>query len=118
MQTEEIFLKAPTPFMQAHWHKLLPDWKTAPQVMVIVLLKAKYALEGEGENISQEKERLAARMTILGGEFYRICHQYVIIISILIDAYVCHEPPINESALIILTILCLFITKISGSQSP
>ena len=83
MQTEEIFLKAPTPFMQAHWHKLLPDWKTAPQVMVIVLLKAKYALEGEGENISQEKERLAARMTILGGEFYRICHQAGILSEVI-----------------------------------
>ena len=83
MNQEEFYLKSPTLFIQTHWLKLLPGWTIAPQMMVIVLLKAKYPLEEEGEKIAQEKNRLAARMSILGDEFYRICRQAGILSEVI-----------------------------------
>ena len=84
MNQEEFYLKSPTLFIQTHRFKLLPGWTIAPQMMVIVLLKAKYPLEKEGEKICQEKNRLAAQMTSLGAEFYRICHQAGILSEIIL----------------------------------
>ena len=51
--------------------------------MVIVLLKAKYSLQEEGEKITHEKNRLEAEMEMLGNKFYDTCHQARILSEVI-----------------------------------
>ncbi len=71
----EIYLKSPTPFMIDNWEKLLPDWKVPPQTIVLILLKSRLPLDGEGEFIELEKERLLHRFLEWGKVFYSTGHQ-------------------------------------------
>jgi hypothetical protein len=71
----EIYLDWPTPFMVAHWKKLLPNWKVPPQTLVLILLKSQLPLDGEGEFVELEKDRLLHRFLEFGQTFYTMNHQ-------------------------------------------
>jgi hypothetical protein len=71
----EIYLDSPTSFMVAHWEKLLPDWKVPPQTIVLILLKSRLPLDGEGEFVELEKERLLHRFLEIGQIFYTKSHR-------------------------------------------
>ncbi|PSF33341.1 hypothetical protein C7H19_20300 [Aphanothece hegewaldii CCALA 016] len=74
-KTVEIYLDSPTPFMIEHWEKLLPDWKVPPQTIVLILLKSQLLLEGQGELIELEKDRLKERFLAWGEVFQATSQQ-------------------------------------------
>lgn len=79
----EIYLKLPTPFMMNNWNKLLPDWSVPPQAIVLVLLKSDFPLDGEGELVEQEKDRLLRQFMALGKFFALASQQRGIIAEII-----------------------------------
>lgn len=70
MNSIEIYAGSPTPFMRDRWKSLLPDWKVPPQTLMLVLLNAQCSLDGEGEAIEAEKDRLLQQFLGLGRSFY------------------------------------------------
>jgi hypothetical protein len=74
-KTVEIYLDSPTPFMIEYWEKLLPDWKVLPQTIVLILLKSQLPLDGEGEIVELEKDRLLHRFWEFGQIFDTKSHQ-------------------------------------------
>ena len=75
MTTGEIYIKSPTPFMVDNWERLLPDWKVAPQTIVLVLLKSQFPLDSEGEFIQAEIDRLIKQFFQSGNSFHLASHQ-------------------------------------------
>ncbi|TRU67691.1 MAG: hypothetical protein EWV55_01165, partial [Microcystis viridis Mv_BB_P_19951000_S69] len=56
--------------MVHNWEKLLPDWQVPPQTIVIVLINSQSPLDGEGELIEQEKDRLLKQFMQWGQSFH------------------------------------------------
>lgn len=75
MNSVEIYLKSPTPFMVDNWGKLLPDWQVPPQTIVLVLLNSRFPLDREGELIESEKDRLLKQFMEWGKSFYLMSHE-------------------------------------------
>jgi hypothetical protein len=71
----EIYSKPPTQFLANNWQKLLPSWKTAPQTLVITLLKSEFSLEQEGDRVAQEKDRLLKEFLSRGKLFYSLSQE-------------------------------------------
>lgn len=69
MQAVEIFIKAPTQFMNGHWPSLLPDGIAIPQSLVLILLRAQYSLDEEGILIEKEKDRLFSEFLKISESF-------------------------------------------------
>lgn len=74
-QRVEIHVRQTTPFITGHWRKLLPDWKSVPQTMVILFLQSLYPLDGEGDAIEVEKQRLLDLFLQFGEAFYWVSQQ-------------------------------------------
>ena len=83
MQDREIYIHAPSPFIQAHWHELLPDWTRQPETMVLVLLRSQFPLDPEGEEIQQEKDRLMKEFESWADYFYQNSQQQRILTEII-----------------------------------
>jgi len=61
----EVHYKAPTQFMYKNWQRLLPDYLATPEIVIIILLKSQFSLNGEGEMIIKEKDRLLKQFLAL-----------------------------------------------------
>jgi hypothetical protein len=75
LNSVEIHIKSPTPFIVENWKTLLPGCKVPPQTLVLVLLKAQFPLNREGELIKAEKDRLLSQFLEWGKSFYLISQQ-------------------------------------------
>jgi hypothetical protein len=69
MQAVEIFIKAPTQFMNEHWPSLLPEGIAIPQSLVLILLRAQHSLDEEGILIEKEKDRLFSEFLKISESF-------------------------------------------------
>lgn len=65
----ELYLAPPTEFIRDRWRELLPDWQIPPRAAIVVLLRSQYALDGEGQAIEGEKERLLQEFLELSDRF-------------------------------------------------
>ncbi len=74
-QGVEVHVQQTTPFITGHWRKLLPDWKSVPQTIAIVFLQSLYPLDGQGDSIEGEKNRLLDLFLQFGGAFYSLSQQ-------------------------------------------
>ena len=79
----EIYVRSPTQFILENYTALLPEWKIAPQTVVIVLLASKMSLLSINRQVQLEKQRLKQEFFQLGHTIQSTCQSPEQLIAII-----------------------------------
>lgn len=71
----EIYIHPPTQFIVDNFSDLLPQWKTIPRSILIILLYAKIPIETISQETLEEKERLKQEFLQLGNRLKYILEE-------------------------------------------
>ena len=79
----EIYVRSPTQFILENYTALLPEWKIAPQTVVIVLLASKMSLLSINRQVQREKQRLKQEFFQVGHTIQSTCQSPEQLIAII-----------------------------------
>lgn len=79
----EIYVRSPTQFILENYASFLPEWKIAPQTVVIMLLASRMGLLTIDQQVQFEKQRLRKEFFQLGQTIQSACQSREQLIAII-----------------------------------